>query len=167
MLSVVASRSLSVDSRGMSWIRTFLTELHALEWIGILVARLAVGLLFFLSGRSKLFVPEQREQMRETLVAAHVPFPEFNTLLVSTVEFVFGLFLILGALTPITCAMLGCVMIMAIATIAIRNIKATSPLGWLSEFLYLPEVLYLVILFWLFLSGPGWFSIDHLILSHL
>jgi len=167
MLSLVASRSLSVDSRGMSLVGTFLTELHALEWIGILVARLAVGLLFFLSGRSKLFVPERREQMRETLVAARVPFPEFNTLLVSTVEFVFGLFLILGALTPITCAMLGCVMIMAIATIAIRNIKATSPLGWLSEFLYLPEVLYLVILCWLFLSGPGWFSIDHLILSHL
>jgi len=167
MFSLVASRSLSADSRGMSLVGTLLTELHALEWIGILVARLAVGLLFFLSGRSKLFVPERREQMRETLVAARVPFPEFNTLLVSTVEFVFGLFLILGALTPITCAMLGCVMIMAIAAIAIRNIKATSPLGWLSEFLYLPEVLYLVILFWLFLSGPGWFSIDHLILSHL
>jgi len=167
MFSLVASRSLSADSRGMSLVGTFLTELHALEWIGILVARLAVGLLFFLSGRSKLFVPERREQMRETLVAARILCPEFNTLLVSTVEFVFGLFLILGALTPITCAMLGCVMIMAIATIAIRNIKATSPLGWLSEFLYLPEVLYLVILFWLFLSGPGWFSIDHLILSHL
>ena len=167
MLSVVASRSLSVDSRGMSWVRVFLTELHAWEWMGILVARLAVGSLFFLSGRGKLFVPERREQMRETLVAARIPFPEFNTLLVSTVEFVFGLFLILGALTPITCAMLGCVMIMAIATIAIRNIKATSPLGWLSEFLYLPEALYLVILLWLFLSGPGWFSIDHLILFHL
>ena len=151
----------------MSFVRTFLTELHAWEWIGILVARLAVGSLSFLSGRGKLFVPERREQMRETLVAARIPFPEFNTLLVSTVEFVFGLFLILGALTPITCTMLGCVMIVAIATIAIRNIKATSPLGWLSEFLYLPEVLYLVILFWLFLSGPGWFSIYHLILSHL
>src|SRR5213083_2872396 len=150
----------------MSCLRIFLVELHAAQWLGILMARLAVGLLFFLSGRSKLFVPERREQMRETLVAARVPFPEFNTLLVSTVEFVFGLFLILGALTPITCAMLGCVMIMAIATIAIRNIKATSPLGWLSEFLYLPEVLYLVILFWLFLSGPGWFSVDHLILSN-
>src|SRR5467141_1227090 len=148
----------------MSCVRIFLSELHSWEWLGILLARLAVGSLFFLSGRGKLFVPERREQMRETLVAARVPFPEFNTLLVSTVEFVFGLFLILGALTPITCAMLGCVMIMAIATIAIRNIKATSPLGWLSEFLYLPEVLYLVVLFWLFLSGPGWFSADYLIL---
>ena len=148
----------------MSWVRTFLTELHAWEWIGILVARLAVGLLFFLSGRGKLFVPERREQMRETLVEAHVPFPEFNTLLVSTVEFVFGFFLILGALTPIACGMLGCLMIVAIATTAIRNINAASPLGWLSEFLYLPEVLYLVILFWLFLSGPGWLSADYLIL---
>ena len=148
----------------MSWVRVFLTELHAWEWIGILIARLAVGLLFFLSGRGKLLVPERREQMRETLVAAHVPFPEFNTLIVSTVEFVFGLFLILGALTPITCAMLGCVMIVAITTTAIRNIKATSPFGWLSESLYLPEVLYLVILFWLFLSGPGWLSADYLIL---
>jgi uncharacterized membrane protein YphA (DoxX/SURF4 family) len=56
-------------------------------------------------------------------------------------------------------------MIVAIATTAIRNIRATSPLGCLSEFLYLPEVLLLVILLWLFLSGPGWFSIDHLLRS--
>ena len=103
--------------------------------------------------------------MRETLVAAGVPFPEVNALFVSTVEFVFGLLLILGALTPLTCVMLGGVMLVAIATTALRNIKATSPLGWLSEFLYLREVLYLVILFWLLLSGPGWFSVDHWILS--
>ena len=38
------------------------------------------------------------------------------------------------------------------------------PLSWLSEFLYLPEVLYLVILIWLFLSGLGWLSVDRLIL---
>src|SRR5437773_12211160 len=147
-------------------VRTVLDELHAWEWLGILIARLAVGLVFFLSGRAKVFVPERREQMRETLVAARVPFPEFNALFVSTVEFGSGLLLILGAVTPIACVMLSGLMVMAVATTAIRNIKATSPLGWLSEFLYLPEVLYLVILFWLFLSGPGWFSVDHLILSH-
>src|SRR5213592_838319 len=150
----------------MSWARTFLTELHAWQWLGILLARVAVGLLFFLSGRGKLFVPERGEQMRQTLIEAHVPFPDLNALFVSTVEFVFGLLLILGAITPLACAMLSGVMVVAIATTAIRNIKATAPLGWLSEFFYLPEVLCLVILFWLFLSGPGWFSVDHLILSH-
>jgi putative oxidoreductase len=151
----------------MSCVRIFLSELHSWEWLGILLARLAVGLLFFLSGRGKLFVPERREQMRQTLIEAHVPFPEFNAVFVSAVEFVCGLLLIFGALTPLACAMLGGLMIVAIATIAIRNIKATCPLGWLSEFLYLPEVLYLVILIWLFFSGPGWVSVDHLIFSQI
>src|SRR5438876_6536997 len=149
----------------MLWIQTFLTELHAWEWLAIFVTRLVVGLLFLLSGRGKLFVPERREQMRQTLVEAHVPFPEFNAVFVSTVEFVFGFLLIAGALTPLACVMLGCVVITAIATTAIHNIKASCPLNWLAEFLYLPEVLYLVILIWLFFSGPGWISVDHLVLS--
>jgi putative oxidoreductase len=150
----------------MSAVRIFLTELHAWQWLGILLARVAVGFLFFLSGCGKLFVPERREQMRQTLVGAHVLFPDFNALFVSTVEFVFGFLLILGALTPIACVMLGGLMIVALATTAIRNIKTPPLLDWLSEFLYLPELLYLVILFWLFLSGPGWFSVDHLLLFH-
>jgi putative oxidoreductase len=149
----------------MLWLRTLLNELHAWQWLGILVARTAVGLLFFLSGCGKLFVPERRKMMRETLVAAKIPFPDFNAVFVSSGEFIFGLLLILGALTPLACVILGCVMIVAIATTAIKSIKAPLLLGWLSEFLYLPEVLYLVILFWLFLSGPSWFSVDHLILS--
>ena len=149
----------------MSCIRVLLNALQSWEWLGILLARLAVGSLFFLSGRGKLFAPERREQMRQTLIEAHVPFPGFNAVFVSTVEFVCGLLLVLGALTPLACVFLGCVMIMAIATAAIRNIKAASPLNWVSEFLYLPEVLSLVILIWLFFSGPGWLSVDHLVLS--
>jgi putative oxidoreductase len=149
----------------MSCVRVLLNALQSWEWLGILLARLAVGSLFFLSGRGKLFAPERREQMRQTLIEAHVPFPEFNAVFVSTVELVCGLLLVLGALTPLACVFLGCVMIMAIATAAIRNIKAASPLNWVSEFLYLPEVLYLVILIWLFFSGPGWLSVDHLVLS--
>lgn len=104
--------------------------------------------------------------MRQTLLEAHVPFPKFNTIFVSIAELLFGALLVIGALTPLACVMLSSVMIAAIATTAIRNIKATSPLGWFSEFLYLPEVLLLVILLWLFLSGPGWFSVDDLLLSH-
>ena len=142
--------------------RTLLTGLSEWQWLGAFMARMAVGLLFFLSGRGKLFVPERREQMRESLVAAGIPFASINAIFVSTVEFVFGLLLILGALTPLACIMLGGVMVVAIAT-ATKNIKTPPLLGWLSEFLYLPEVLYLVILFWLFLSGPGWLSVDRFV----
>jgi uncharacterized membrane protein YphA (DoxX/SURF4 family) len=59
----------------MSSAGVFVRELHSLEWIGILVARVAVGSLFLLSGRAKLFVAERREQMQQTLIEAHVPFP--------------------------------------------------------------------------------------------
>jgi len=147
----------------MCWARTLLNELSQWQWLGALVARLAVGLLFFLSGRGKLFIPGRREQMRETLVALRIPFARVNAIFVSAIEFVFGFLLILGALTPLACVMLGCLMIVVIATSAIQGVKAPPLLGWLSEFLYLPEVLYLVILFWLFLSGPGWFSIDYFV----
>src|SRR5882762_8265209 len=149
----------------MSCARIFVIDLHSLEWVGILLARVAVGLLFFLSGRAKLFVPERRKEMRQTLMKAHVAFPEFTAALVSTVEFVCGLLLVLGAVTLLASALLAGIMTVAIATTAIRNIKATSPAEWLAGFLYLPEVRYLVILFWLFFSGPGWLSIDHLFLS--
>jgi putative oxidoreductase len=149
----------------MSCVGIFVNELHSLEWLGILLARIAVGLLFFLSGRGKLFVSERRKQMRQTLIEAHVPFPDFNALFISTVEFVCGLLLVLGAVTPLACALLAFVMIAAIATIAIRNIKASSPAEWLAAFLYLPEPLYLVILIWLFFSGSGWLSVDNLLLS--
>jgi len=161
----LTSRRLNFNLWSMSSERIFINDLHSLEWLGILVARVAVGLLFFLSGRSKLFVPERRDQMRQTLIEARVPFPDINALFISIVEFVCGLLLIIGAVTPLACAMLGSVMIVAIATSAIRDINAPCPLGWLAEFLYLPEVLYLVILIWLFFSGPGWLSVDHLILS--
>ena len=151
----------------MSCVCVLLTALHSWEWIGILLARLVVGSLFFLSGRAKLFVPERREQMRQTLIEAHVPFPDLNTFFVSTAEFVCGFLLVIGALTQLASVILSCVMIMAIATSAIRNVKASCPVAWLAEFLYLPEPLYLVVLVWLFFSGPGWLSVDHLVLSQI
>ena len=151
----------------MANIRILLDDLHSWVWVGILLARVTVGSEFLLSGRGKLFVKEGRERMRQTLREARIPFPEFNAVFVSTVEFVFGLLLIAGAATPVACVMLGSVMLVAIGTTAVRAIKTSSPLGWLSEFFYLPEVLYLVILVWLFLAGPGWFSVDHLILSKI
>jgi|SRR5262249_59933963 len=133
------------------------------EWVGILIARLSVGALFALSGRGKLFVPSRREEMIRTLRAAAVPAPEANAVVVSSVEFVFGGLLAIGFLTPLSCVMLSGVMVVALATTVLPAVKAPSFAGWLASVLYLPEVLYVVILIWLFLSGPGWFSVDGMI----
>ena len=54
-------------------------------------------------------------------------------------------------------------MIVAIATNRIHNIQASGVLAWLDDFLYLPEVPYVMILVWLLFSGPGPYSIDGLI----
>jgi putative oxidoreductase len=50
----------------------------------------------------------------------------------------------------------------AIAAKRTQSIKAGSALAWLDDFLYLPEVLYVIVLVWLVCSGPGRYSIDDL-----
>jgi len=149
----------------MSEIRRLLEGLHEWQWVGILLARLAVGWLFILSGRGKLFVSARRQAMMQTLREAGIPLPRFNAVFVSAVEFVCGALLVAGALTPIACVMLIGVMTVALVTSCIRGIRDSSALDWLGDFLYLPEVLYVVILVWLLLSGAGWLSVDAMILS--
>lgn len=129
--------------------------LNQLEWLPILLVRLSVGLLFFESGRGKLFV--KLEELGEFFVKLGIPFPHFNAVFVSTVESVGGICLILGLATRIFSAQLTVVMLVAILT---SEIKKVSTLG---DFLYLPEVLLLVIFVWLAFSGPGKISIDHLL----
>lgn len=141
-------------------------DLARFEWFGILMARAAVGLVFLISGSGKLWRSDKRAAMRKTLADAHVPAAQLAALFVSSVEFVFGGLLLLGAVTPVACVMLSGVMIVAIVTTRIHDVKATTILGWLGDFLYLPEVLYLLILVWVFFSGPGWFSVDSLIRAH-
>ena len=130
------------------------------EWLGQLLARISVGLLFFLSGRGKLFVEARRESMRTTMRQAGVPFPELTAGVTSVVEFVFGALLVVGLFTPVSCLLLIGVMVGALATTLIPALKAGSAIDWLAEFLDLPEVLYVVILVWLLLAGPGWLSVD-------
>ena len=81
-------------------------------------------------------------------------------LFVSLVEFACGAGLILGLLTPLCAVMLMGDMIVAILTNRIGSIHASGFLAFLDDFLYLPEVLYALILFWLLFSGPGPYSVD-------
>ena len=138
--------------------------LHDWQGMGILLARLSVGLLFAISGGSKLFAPARRDEMRRTITAAGLPSPASSAVLISSVEFIAGIFLVLGFLTPLCCLLLIGNMLGALCTTVIPGMKSSSVLDWLGEFLYLPEVLYVVILVWLLLSGPGWLGLDHLIL---
>jgi putative oxidoreductase len=135
------------------------------QWIGMLLARVSVGLSFALSGGQKLFVSSHREQMLATIREAGLPAAALTAVAVSLVEFICGGLLVIGLLTPLSCVMLSGVMLGALSTTVLPRIKAETLIDWLGAVLYLPEVLYVIILVWLFLSGPGWISVDHLIRS--
>ena len=133
-----------------------------LEQYAILLVRVSLGLFFAISGANKLFVAGGAKAIYETLVKAKVLFPHQMAFFVSGVEFVGGSLLTVGFLSSPACVALLVDMIVATLTNAISTMpKGLSPLNWLDDFLYLPEVLYVLFFIWLICSGPGKFSIDY------
>jgi len=132
------------------------------EQYAIPLVRISLGLFFTISGANKLFVPSKTQAMYQTLVEAKVPLPHLMTYFVSGIEFVGGSLLTVGVLSSLACVALLVDMLVAILTSKLSAMpKGLSPLNWLDDFLYLPEVLYMLIFIWLICSGPGQFSVDH------
>jgi putative oxidoreductase len=133
-----------------------------LEQYAILLVRVSLGLFFAISGANKLLVAGSTHTMYETLVKAKVPFPRLMTYFVSGVEFVGGSLLIVGFLSSVACVALLVDMLVAILTTELSAMpKGLSPLNWLDDLLYVPEVLYVLFFILLICSGPGKFSVDH------
>jgi putative oxidoreductase len=132
------------------------------EPYAILLVRVSLGLFFAISGAKKLFVAASKQTMYETLVRAKVPFPRQTAYFVSSVEFVGGSSLTVGFLSSLVCVALLVDMLVAILTAKLSAMpKGLSPLSRLDDFLYLPEVLYVLFFTWLICSGPGKFSVDY------
>jgi putative oxidoreductase len=139
--------------------------------------RVSLGLFFAISGANKLFAARSRQTMYETLVEAKVPFPHLTAYFASGVEFVGGSLLAVGFLSSLACVTLLVDMLVAILTTKLSTMpKGLSPLNWVDDFLYLPEVLYMLFFIWLLCSallcsallcsallcsGPGKFSVDY------
>jgi len=139
-----------------------------LEQYAILLVRVSLGLFFVISGANKLFVASKAKTMYETLVEARVPFPHLMTYFVSGVEFVGGSLLTVGFLSILACMALLVNMLVAVLTTKLFSLpKGLSPPDWLDDFLYLPEVLYMLFFIWLICSGPGRFSVDYWLVGQL
>ena len=133
-----------------------------LEQYAILLVRVSIGLFFAISGGNKLLVPGGTKPVYETLVQAKVPFPRQTAYFVAGVEFVGGSLVTVGLLSTPASVALMIDMIVATATSAVSTLpKGLSPPSWLDDFLYLPEVLYVLFFIWLICSGPGRFSVDY------
>ena len=149
----------------MDWkqlVQLVLLGIGGLEQYAILLVRISIGLFFAISGANKLFTASAITPVYETLVKSKVPFPRQTAYFVAAVEFVCGSLLTVGLLSSFACVALLIDMTVAILTDALATLpKGLSPLNWLDDFLYLPEVLYVLFFIWLICSGPGKFSVDY------
>ena len=139
-----------------------------LEQYAILLVRVSIGLFFAISGANKLFVAGGTKPVYDTLVKARVPFPRATAYFVSSVEFVCGSLVAVGFLSSPASAALAIDMTVATLTNALSTLpRGLSPLSWLDDFLYLPEVLYVLFFIWLICSGSGKFSVDYWLAAKL
>jgi putative oxidoreductase len=154
-----------MEAQEMDWKRLVQFALLGssdLEQFAILLVRVAIGLFFAISGANKLFVAGGTKPVYETLVKAKVPFPRQTAYFVSSVEFVGGSLVTVGFLSSPACVALMIDMTVATLTSAVATLpKGLSPVNWLDDFLYLPEVLYVLFFIWLICAGPGRFSVDY------
>ncbi len=149
-----------MDWKGL--VQFALTGGHGFEQYAILLVRVSIGLFFAISGANKLFSAGGTKPVYDTLVAANVPFPRQTAYFVAGVEFVCGALLTVGFLSSLACTALLIDMIFATLTSSVSTLpKGLSFLRWLDDFLYLPEVLYVLFFIWLICSGPGKFSVDY------
>jgi putative oxidoreductase len=154
-----------MEGQEMGWEQSLQFALQGnsdLEQYAILLVRVSIGLFFAISGANKLFVAGGMKAIYETLVKAKVPFPHQTAYFVSSVEFVCGFMVAVGFLSSPACVALLIDMIVAVLTNTLSTMpKGLSPLNWLDDFFYLPEVLYVLFFVWLICSGPGKFSVDY------
>jgi putative oxidoreductase len=132
-------------------------RLDRLEWAARLVIRIALGIEFFGSGLGKLGNLGEFVQYFRSL---GVPAAELQAPFVATTELICGALIVVGLVTRPAAVMLCGVMVVAIVTAAAPEKHITASWQGLLNFLYLPEVLLLLLLAWLVFAGPGRASLD-------
>lgn len=122
------------------------------------VMRIAVGAFFACSGWNKLTNESRHATLVATLKQDGVPLVEVNQWWVPTCEFLGGVAVVFGIFAPFAAFLLA--VICAVACMAegkerVRNYKPINRPDTLADWLYLPEVLYLVMLVVVVGSGGG------------
>ena len=128
-----------------------------------LVARVATGFFFVFSGYHKLTNAKRRATFIATLQACHVPFIPVMQWFVPGVELFGGLGVAFGLLTPLAALGLATICLVAAYADGMRRVKtwgAIDRADVIDDVLYLPEVLYILLLALFVANGAGPFSLD-------
>lgn len=131
--------------------------------VALALVRVAVGLFFAISGYHKLFNKARHARLVQTLTADKVPAVWFNQWWVPGWEFLAGSMLAVGLLTAFSAGVLAIICMVACLCEAKERVASYGPIDLadtIDDFLYLPEVLYLVMLAVSIFAGTGRYSLD-------
>lgn len=125
-----------------------------MAWLPPLLARIAVGWTFMLTGRGKL---HDLDSVIAFFRELGIPYPELQAPFVASVELVCGTLFCIGLASRLAALPLIGTMVVAIATAQWTNVESFGDLYGLVEFLYI------VVFAWIATSGPGPVSVDALL----
>jgi putative oxidoreductase len=134
--------------------RALLRRAEALDWLAPLALRLVFGYFWLETGLGKL---HNLAGFTERFAGWGIPYPHLSAALSAATDCVGGTLLMLGLFTRLVTIPMIVNMIVAIAVVAIK------PVADLDDFVELNEVLYILVLFWLMMAGPGRVSLDTLV----
>jgi putative oxidoreductase len=125
--------------------------LKKLDWLFPLIARIAVGVVFAQSGWGKF---HNIQKVTNYFTELQIPMPMIQAYLVATVELVAGALLVLGLFTRLIVIPLIVIMVVAILTAKKADITTYTDILGFTEFLYI------ILLGWIGVGGPGIISVD-------
>lgn len=132
---------------------------------GLTAIRVATGTFFALSGFNKLANASRHSAVEATMEADHIPLPRFSAWWVPSWELIAGTSLGIGFLSALSASILTIILGVACACEGLKRVLSYAPINkadWLDDWLYLPEVVYILALGVTICSGPGRYSIDAL-----
>jgi len=136
--------------------RTVVSQIiHRIEtsmgWFPPTLTRISLGLLFLVTGWGKV---HNFEKVIAYFTDLGIPAPSFNAHLVGYTELICGALLLLGLLTRL--ASIPLMISMSVALLTAKRSEITE----LSDVFGMAEYLYVVLLAWLAVRGPGPLSLD-------
>jgi len=136
--------------------------------LALTLNRIALGAFFMLSGYHKLFNAERHRVFTDELKGLGVPALGFNQWWVPLVEFAAGGGVLIGLLAPLAALGLLAIILVSLATSGRQKIKlykAIDRADRIDDWLYLPEMLYALMLIVVIAAGAGQYSLDAVILG--
>jgi putative oxidoreductase len=136
----------------------------------LLTSRVALGAFFAISGFHKLTNKTRHAHLVAGMTADHVPAVWFNQWFVPSVELSAGLGVAFGFLTPLSAAGLMVICLVATCVDGLGRIPAWKPIDradYLDDVLYLPEVLYVLLLAVVMTHPVYAVSLDRVIVGYI